>query len=235
MKAERLYIKIFIWISAVVLIFTAHRAYAAPTYGTDVPKKKQISVGYQNNTVFRHDLSDSYGNVRSYQHYLEVSYGVASWFSLDGKIGMGNAIQRGGIYPKVEYPYGFAGGYGFRILALNDVKNRVRVALGFHHISVHPGAKNVNNNRYDAILDEWQCSVTASKDIGWFRPFLGIKALKSDLICMVNNIDKKWRPPKYFGGPVVGCTVLFPKGLSARIEGHFIDETSLSTGIYYTF
>jgi hypothetical protein len=228
-------VKRFIAIASIMTLIIPMQASAAPTYGTDMPAKKETSVGYQANIVFDHELKKPYGSIRSNQHFLDISYGVADWFTLDGKIGVGNAIQQGGIYPKVDYRSSFAGGYGFRIMALDDRANRGRVVLGFHHISVHPESRNLNGDRYDAILDDWQCSVTASKDIGRFRPFAGIKAMKSDLICRVNDIDKKWRPPRYWGGVVAGCSIRLPDGFSIRVESRFIDETALSAGCYYTF
>jgi len=34
---------------------------------------------------------------------------------------------------------------------------------------------------------------------------------------------------------VAGCEVILNEVMSVRAEGHFIDETSLSAGVYYKF
>lgn len=210
-------------------------ASAAPTYGTNMPEKGRGLSGYQANIIFKHDLSDSYGNIKSTQHFYDISYGVFDWFSLDAKIGMGDLRQKGGIYPKVEYGTGFAGGYGFRLRALNDPINKVRVVAGFHHISVHPADRAINSDKYESFLDDWQCSLVVSKDIGHFTPFLGAKASRCDFVYKVNEIDRKRRRPLYYGGLVAGCSISLPKGLSVVVESHFIDESSLSAGLYCAF
>ncbi len=218
-----------------ILILAPIYAYAAPTYGTEMPEKGRISEGYQYNAIFDHRLNASYGRMVSVQHFFDISYGVYDWLSLDGKAGAGDLIQEGGEHPRVYYGYGFAGGYGLRLLALNDLKNKVKVAVGLHHISVHPVDGSVEGDRYESLLDEWQCSIISSKRIGRFIPFLGGKASRSDLVYKVNKIDRKRRPPRYCLGVVAGCEVILNEVMSVRAEGHFIDETSLSAGVYYKF
>lgn len=56
-----------------------------------------------------------------------------------------------------------------------------------------------------------------------------------NLIQKVNEIDRKNRPPAYYAGAVIGCDVKLTKNTYLSVEGRFIDETSLNTGIYYTF
>lgn len=209
--------------------------YAAPTYGTDMPYKGKYITGYQNNHIFKHDLGDSYGNVKSDQHFYELSYGVFDWLTLDGKIGFGNVKEKGGVHPKVDHNYGFAGGYGFRLKFLEDAKNNVRVVGGFQHISVHPANRNLNGDKRMAIYDDWQLSLLSSKDIGRITPFAGAKLSLGNLIQKTNEIDRKCRPPKYFAGAVIGCNLKLTKDIFVSVEGHFIDETSLSSGIYYKF
>ena len=57
----------------VVILFTAYSLFAAPTDGTNIPYKGKYITGYQNNSIFKHDLGDSYGNVRSLQNYYTLS------------------------------------------------------------------------------------------------------------------------------------------------------------------
>ena len=213
----------------------SQNALAAPTCGTETPREGAASVGYETNIIFKHDLGDSHGNIKSAQHFYILSYGVFDWLSFDGRMGAGDLLQKGGVHPKVHYDYGFAGGYGFRILVLEDVKNRVRIVAGFHHISVHPNNRALNGDKYESLLDDWQASVVSSKDIGAFSPFLGVKASRQDLVYKVNETDRKRRPPLYYGGVVAGASLKLPGDISLRLEGRFIDESALSTAVYYTF
>lgn len=219
----------------VISLLVSYSIYAAPTDGTNIPYKGKYITGYQNNSIFKHDLSDSYGNVRSLQNFYTLSYGVFDWLTLDGKIGFGNVREKGGVHPKVDHNYGFAGGYGFRLRVLDDDKNGVRVVTGFQHISVHPANRNLNGDKRLAIYDDWQVSLVSSKDIGRITPFAGAKLSLGNLIQKTNDIDRKSRPPGYYAGAIIGCNVKLTKNTFITVESHFIDETSLSSGIYYTF
>lgn len=220
----------------VLLLFTAYPPLsAAPTDGTNIPYKGKYITGYQNNSIFKHDLAGSYGNVRSLQNYYTLSYGVFDWLTLDGKIGFGNLREKGGVHPKVEHNYGFAGGYGFRLRVMDDAANKVRVVTGFQHTSTHPANRNLNGDKRMAIYEDWQASLVSSKDVGIVTPFAGAKVSYGNLIQKTNDIDRKNRPPKYYAGIVVGCDVRLTKNTYLSVEGHFIDETSLSAGAYYKF
>lgn len=218
-----------------ILLLTSYSLYAAPTDGTNIPYKGKYVTGYQNNSIFKHDLGNSYGNVRSDQHYYTLSYGVFDWLTLDGKIGFGSLREKGGVHPKVEHNYGFAGGYGFRLRVLDDAKNKVRIVTGFQHTSTHPASRNLNGDKREAIYEDWQASLVSSKDIGIFTPFAGGKISYGNLIQKTNEMDRKNRPPKYYAGAVLGCNVKITKNTYMGVEAHFIDETSLTSGIYYKF
>ena len=224
-------------IHAIIILFllACFKSYAAPTDGTNIPYKGKYITGYQNNIIFKHDLAGNYGNARSDQHYYTLSYGVFDWLTLDGKIGFGNVREKGGDHPKVMHNYGFAGGYGFRLRVLDDIKNKVRIVTGFQHTSTHPASRDLNGDKREAIYEDWQGSLVASKDVGRITPFAGAKISYGDLIQRTNEIDRKVRPPAYYAGVILGCNVKLTKNTYVSVEGHFIDETSLSTGIYYTF
>jgi len=227
------HIKVYGIIAA--LLLAAYSLYAAPTDGTKIPYKGKYATGYQNNIIFKHDLAGNYGNVKSDQHYYTLSYGVFDWLTLDGKIGFGNVREKGGDHPKVMHNYGFAGGYGFRLRVLDDDKNKVRVVTGFQHTSTHPASRNLNGDKREAIYEDWQVSLTASKDIGRISAFAGTKLSYGNLIQRTNEIDRKNRPPAYYAGLVLGCDIKLTKNTHVSVESHFIDETSLSSGIYYMF
>jgi hypothetical protein len=224
-------------IYSVVILFLLYsfKTYAAPAYGAYMPYKGKFATGYQNNTIFKHDLGVSYGNIKSDQHFYDISYGVFDWLAVDGKIGFGDIREHGGVNPTVDHHYGFAGGYGFRLRVLDDVKNKVGIITGFQHISVHPASRDLNGDKRAAIYDDWQVSLLSSKDIGKITPFAGGKLSLGDLIQKTNDIDRKNRPPRYYAGAIVGCNIKITKNMYVSVEGHFIDETSLSSGIYYTF
>jgi hypothetical protein len=227
--------KYLAYIITLLFLLSSFTIYAAPTDGTNIPYKGKYITGYQNNTIFKHDLAGSYGNIKSSQNYYTLSYGVFDWLTLDGKIGFGDVKEKGGDHPKVDHNYGFAGGYGFRLRVLDDIKNKVSIVTGFQHTSTHPASRDLNGDKREAIYEDWQGSMVASKDIGRITPFAGAKISYGDLIQKTNEIDRKVRPPAYYAGAIIGCNVKLTKNTYISVEGHFIDETSLSSGIYYTF
>lgn len=213
----------------------ASRLYAAPTYGPDMPEKGKINIGYQSNIVFKHRLSDPYGKIKSGQNFLDLSYGVYDWFAFDGKLGVGDAAHEGASFGTVDYGYSFAGGYGFRIKLMDNAKYKAKAALGFHHISVHEQDRIINNDKYESFLDDWQADLTVSRSFGKVDPFIGVKASKFDMVYNIDHGGRKRRPPKYWTGVVAGCGINVMDNISIKVEGHFIDETSLSSGIYYKY
>ncbi len=227
--------KICAAVMAAALLAGAQPLYAVPTYGTEMPEKNKGEVGYQSHIIFRRDMTSPNGRLQSAQNYLDISYSPLDWLTLDGKIGTGDLFRKGGDHPKVDFGYGFAGGYGFRVKALDDAANRVKVVAGFHHISVHPPAKNIYGDKHEAILDDWEASIVASRSIGIFVPYAGGTAGFNDLIYWTNEIDRKVRAARYCAGVVAGCSVRASRDISINVEGHFIDETSLSTGVYCKF
>ena len=74
----------------IYLALTAHSLLAAPTDGTNIPYRGKYITGYQNNSIFKHDLATPYGNIESFQNYYTLSYGVFDWLTLDGKVGLGD-------------------------------------------------------------------------------------------------------------------------------------------------
>src|SRR3989338_180206 len=91
--------------SSVIISFllVSHEICAAPTCGTDMPRRGRLVTGYENNIISKHDLGDSHGNIKSAQHFYILSYGVFDWLSFDGRMGAGDLLQKGGVHPKVHY------------------------------------------------------------------------------------------------------------------------------------
>jgi len=229
-------LRIFI-LSAILLLYGHASLHAAPSNGTRIPPALKFETGYEYNNMFRSDLARSYGNIRTQDHFFTLSLGLFDWLSLDGKIGVGNLTQKGGIhFPKIEYNTGFAGGYGFRIKAFEYEKLGFQLTVGAQHISVHPQDRNIDENKFSSILDDWQISALASKDIKFVRPYLGIKLSECGLIYKINDHDRKRRFARYHMGLITGAEIfLLKKKLKATIEGRFFDETALSAGISYLF
>ena len=142
----------------ILFLLSSFKTYASPTDGTNMPHNGKYTTGYQNNIIFKHDLGDSYGNVRSDQHYYSLSYVIFDWLAIDGKIGFGNLKTKGGVHPKVEHNYGFAGGYGFRIRVLDDAKYNIRSVNGFQHATAHPLNCNLNGYNREVVYEDWQAS-----------------------------------------------------------------------------
>lgn len=218
-----------------ILVFSADRVYAAPAYGTDTREKGKISIGYQANLVFKHRLSDEHGSIRSYQHFVDFSYGALDWWTFDGKLGVGDLRQGGEEMPSVNYGTGFAGGYGFRILLRDNTADKTRIVFGFHHISVHPTNENTGGNKYETFLDDWQFDLLGSKKFGKFEPFFGGKVSKFDLGYRVNRNERQRLSPEYYGGLIAGCGFDLREDMTLKIEGHIIDEYSMGAGLYYKY
>lgn len=218
-----------------MLCVSLRPAHAVPTYGTEMPEKKTGEVGYQSHIIFRRDMTGHNGHLNSVQHFLDISYSPLDWLSLDGKIGIGDLYRNGGNHPKTDFNCGFAGGYGLRVKMFDDAKNKIRAVAGFHHISVHPPAKNIENNKYEAIIDDWEFSLLASKAVGRFTPYAGGTVGFNDLITWTNEIDRKVRLSRSCAGVVGGCSARVTKDISVNVEGHFVSETSLAAGIYCDF
>lgn len=227
--------KFIFFVSVLPFLFSATRVYPAPAYGTDTPEKGKISIGYQANLVFKHRLNDSHGKLRSFQHFIDFSYGALDWFAFDGKLGVGDLRQTGGNRPDVNYGPGFAGGYGLRILLWNKAEDKTRATFGFHHTSLHPTDQNTGGHKYETFLDDWQFDLLGSKRFGKFEPFLGGKASKFDQGYRVNHGERERIAPKYYGGLIAGCGFDLRDDLILKIEGHIIDEDSLSAGLYYNY
>jgi opacity protein-like surface antigen len=224
-----------ILLSLVILYFFAPSLLAAPAYGTDLPAKGRMRVGYQANVVIKHELKEGYGKIDSVQHYYDVSYGVLDWFVFDGKLGIGDTNRKGGNVPDADYGYSFAGGYGFRARLYDDKDSGIKVVGGFHHISVHPRDEDIGGDRYESFLDDWQIDLLCSKKFGRFTPYAGGKASVFEHVYRINKGDRKRVSPKYNGGAIAGFDFNLKDDITVNVEGRFIDEDAVSAGIYYSF
>jgi hypothetical protein len=208
--------------------------FAAPCYGTGMPNKDKASIGLQENAAYKKTLKADYGQIDSQQTFFLLSWGFAYWFCFDGKIGMGDLKYHPRAGQNIYYKKGFAGGYGFRVKAYDQEKNRV--VFGFQHISVHPFANRVDDIRHKAIFDDWQFSFLVSHDFSKITPYIGIKAERADYLRWINKSQARNRG--YMGksaGLVLGFDLPVSKKVCFNIEGQFFNGKAGSAAIKYDY
>ncbi|MDD4953532.1 MAG: hypothetical protein PHG40_01345 [Candidatus Omnitrophica bacterium] len=208
--------------------------FAAPCYGTKMPEAKNIFMGLQTHSILKRNLEGEYGRVRSTQHFLNLSYGINNRISLDLKGGIGDIGQHPLDSAEVDYPNGFAGGYGFR-LGLYD-KNNIKAVFGFQHISVHPQSTHVGDTKNQAILDDWQVSALTSYTFKRMTPYLGIKWSRTDYIHRESgNRKRKMSDLTRDLGAVIGCDIYAAENIWFNLEGQFIDSRAVAVGVNLSF
>lgn len=211
--------------------------HAAPSNGTRIPAKGRVELGYEYSMIYKRPLDNSYGNLKSECNFYTATFGAFDWLALDGKIGMGNVTQKGGVHlPKIEYDTGFAGGYGFRIKAFTYRPWDLRMILGAEHISVHPQLRSVNDEKYTSFLDDWQVSWLVAKDLKHLTVYTGIKGSDCEIVYKINGNDKRRRFSKDHLGLIAGLEAyLFKDNARIGAEGRFFDETAFSASVSYLF
>lgn len=236
MKNLSKYVVVVVTLCAILLLNFTAELNAAPSNGTNFPKRNNIESGYEFNAMFERPLRASFGNIKNYDNFYTLTWGVYDWLAVDGKVGFGDAANYGGKLPRLEYNTGFAGGYGFRIRAYKNEKWGVRAIIGAQHISVHPQSRNIDNDKYDAILDDWQVSGIIAKDFKPLTLYAGMKGSDCALIYKLNGHDRKRVSSKYHIGLIVGTDLyFFDKKARVNVEGRFFDETALSTSVAWSF
>lgn len=209
-------------------------SYAAPCYGTRMPGKHKFVAGIESSTLFKRYLEDDYGKLRSAQYFLDLSYGVFDWLSIDLKGGAGNVKQRPVDSDELDYPSGFAGGYGFRVRFVD--KDKIKAVFGFQHISVHPKKIHIGDVKNQAILDDWQVSLLGSYDISRFTPYAGIKWSRTDYIHWIDTARKRRMSDRTKElGLVLGTDITLAENFWINIEGRLFDEEAASLRLNYAF
>ncbi|MDP3732433.1 MAG: hypothetical protein Q8R31_05375 [Candidatus Omnitrophota bacterium] len=208
--------------------------YAAPCYGTKMPKKKELFMGLQTHTIFKRYLEGEFGKVRSFQNFILFSYGVYDWLSIDLKGGAGNIKQHPVGSDEVDYPSNFAGGYGFRI-KLYDGK-KLKTVFGFQHISVHPESIHLGTVKNRAILDDWQFSLLASRSFKKVTPYLGTRWSRIDYIHTVADRRKrKMSDLTKNTGFIFGLDLPLTKKTWLNLEGQLFDSEAVAFSMNYNF
>lgn len=221
-----------------ILIFgfwiLSFNSYAAPCYGTKLPKKKQFFSGLQYYNMFNRYLEDDYGKIRSAQYFLLLSYGVFDWLSIDLKGGAGSIKQHPPTSAELSYANSFAGGYGFRLKFFD--KHNLRMVFGFQHISVHPESVRAANVKNQAILDDWQASLLVSADFKKITPYLGTRWSRIDYIHKQGDTRKrKMSPAGKSIGFIYGIDLPLAEKIWLNLEGQAFDSDAFAVSLNYSF
>ncbi len=217
-----------------IIGFLTADIYAAPCYGTRMPRQKEFSVGLQSHSILKRYLENEYGKLRSLQQFLLLSLGVFDWLAIDLKGGAGDIKQRPVGSSEIDYPYGFSGGYGFR-LKLYDAK-KIRSVFGFQHISVHPKSKEVAGVKNKAILDDWQFSFLVSRSLGRVLPYAGARWSRVDYIHRAGS-ERKRKMSDFTKsiGLIVGLDLNLTKESWLNLEGEFFDSEAFAVSLNHDF
>lgn len=229
----RVFIRLLL-LAASIFYLLLSCSYAAPCYGTKLPRKGEFFGGVQTHTIFKRHLEGEYGKVRAAQYFFQLSYGVYNWLSVDLKAGAGNIKQHPLGSDEADYPSSFAGGYGFRIKCYD--KEKINMVFGFQHISVHPKSIHLEEIKNKAILDDWQVSLLASYDFSKITPYLGVKWSRVDYIHWLRE-DRKRRmsdSTKSFG-LVCGFDLPLAEDIWLNSEGQFFDGEAFSFSFNFKF
>ncbi|MDP2921505.1 MAG: hypothetical protein Q8O12_03960 [Candidatus Omnitrophota bacterium] len=226
--------KILFFIICGIVIYSGV-SYAAPCYGTHMPKQKQWIWGLQGDFLIDRNLDNNQGSTSGNRYFLTGTLGIFDWICFDGKIGVGDVSWRNSNPGNVNFNNGFAGAYGFRIKGYENKDMGIKTVVGFQHISAHPSIASPTNDEHRVIIDDWQGSALISKDISNFVPYLGVRYGTVDYIKWVNEHDRRRIKSEKVFGAVIGADYLIQKDIRLNIEGDFIDGEELSIGISRDF
>jgi hypothetical protein len=187
--------------------------------------------------IANRDLEGSFGEVRSTQQFLTMSYGVFDWLSIDLKGGAGNIKHHPVGSDEIDYDTGFAGGYGYRVRLLHT--DKVKAVFGFQHISVHPRTERIGSGgdiSNKAVLDDWQYSLLASYSAGRCTPYLGTRWSRTDLIHRVEGVRKrKMSDGTHSVGLIAGIDVGLTRDVWINAEVQALDTEAACASINWAF
>ncbi len=217
-----------------IFLLTA-TSHAAPVYGTHMPERCHWTWGLEGNFVIDRNLDNDEGGTNGNRFFVTSSYGIFSWFSFDGKIGVGAVDWDRNRGDDLSYSTSFAGAYGFRIKGYENEKWSIKSVAGFQHISVHPDAKNQAGTKHEAIIDEWQGFVVVSKDVASFVPYVGARYGTLDFIKWENETSRKRIQSEKYYGVIVGLDYWLNERTKVNLEGIFLDGEEFAIGISHDF
>jgi len=199
-----------------------------------MPEKKKFFLGTQSHMIFKRYLENNYGKLRSSQYLLLISYGLYDWLGLDLKGGAGDIKQHPVDSDEMAYSSNFTGGYGLRLRFYD--KDKIKMVLGFQHISVHPKSIHSDGTKHKAVLDDWQVSLLVSYDFKRVTPYLGTKYSRVDYIHWRQDTRKRQMSDlTKTMGLVTGCDFNITPKLWLNLEGQFFDGEALAVSINSSF
>ncbi|OGX45408.1 MAG: hypothetical protein A3G38_00465 [Omnitrophica WOR_2 bacterium RIFCSPLOWO2_12_FULL_51_8] len=208
--------------------------YAAPCYGTNLPKKNKFQAGLGSYSVFKRYLADQAGKLRSQQQFVLFSYGVFEWLSLDLKGGAGYIKQRPVNGEEIYYHTFMGGGYGFRLKFYD--RKRARLVFGFQHISIHPQTAQIGGVKHKAVSDDWQLSLLGSYSLKRIVPYLGTRVSRYDYIHWQNGERNRQKSDLTRSiGLIYGCDLPVTEKIWANLEGSSFDSEAFSFSLNYNF
>lgn len=226
--------KKIIYLSLFIIFAITSQSYAAPSYGTKMPEKKQFFFGGQTHWVGGRELEDASGEIKSLQHFLLISYGITDWLSLDFKGGAGDTHQMPDGGDEISYPAFMAGGYGFRLKVYE--KERIKAVFGFQHISVHPYSVFIGNVKNKAVIDDWQLSFLASREFEYATPYAGFYWSRMDYIHWVEDDRNRVKSDLNKSiGLITGFDVPLRENVWLNIEGQFLSAQAASASVHFSF
>ena len=226
--------RIFIPVCLFILGVLSNPCLAAPSYGTKMPQKEQFHIGGQTYLVAERELEGQNGEIKSIQHFLLISYGVTDWFSLDLKGGAGDTHQKPPRADEISYPAYLGGGYGFRLRLYEQ--EQTKLVFGFQHISIHPYSIFIGNVKHKAVIDDWQLSFLASRQLEHLTPYIGMRWSRMDYIHWVDDVRNRVKSDLDRSiGLLVGTDIPLSEKIWLNIEGQFFDAQAVAASILFHF
>ncbi|HNV24226.1 MAG TPA: hypothetical protein PLH56_04220 [Candidatus Omnitrophota bacterium] len=216
------------------LVCCFKNAFAAPAYGTKIPKQGKFFIGGQSYIVENRKLEKENGSMSGKQHFFLISYGLLDWLSIDLKGGVGNIHHHKADAEDLDYHSFLGGGYGFRVKFIDGEK--MDAVFGFQHISVHPYTIDRNNQKYKAVSDDWQLSTIVSYDLEMFTPYIGAKFSRMDYIHWIDkerNLIKSDTTKNL--GVLIGVDIPVNKKIWFNFEAQFLDVKAIAGSINISF
>ena len=223
-----------IYLSLLIYFFITNSCYAAPCYGTKMPRRHQFSAGIQSHSVLKRYLKDNNGKMRSLQNFVLISYGISDWLCIDLKGGIGNVKQQSPQEERLDYSAYLGGGYGGRINLYDGGKTKM--VFGFQHISIHPHKVHVDGVKRKVVLDDWQLSFITSYDLRIINPYVGIKWSRMDYIIWTNGDRNRIKSDRTKSiGLVIGTDIPLSQKAWVNIEGNFFDAEAFAVSLNFNF
>ncbi|MFH2137912.1 MAG: hypothetical protein ABII88_05335 [Candidatus Omnitrophota bacterium] len=216
------------------LFLLSNSVFAIPAEGEFLPIAHKSIWGVQFNNIFARDFNKVEGKAGTTQYFVKASYGLSERLFIDGKIGLGKVVFKRNDGLKLNFPTGFAGGYGFRYLCYDDAQKKIKVIAGFQHISCHPFKDIISNINHRVIWDEWQGTLLLKKDFGKTAVYAGPQLSLAQLKYKVDDFRRRLKSEDSLGA-LLGIDYQIAENASVNLESRMFDEWAVNMGMSYRF